>query len=147
MAVTVIKGADLAAKDRSFWFRKGASSDPYFVIRIKNKTYTSEYKAQTLNPVWKSSDFDLGYITEAETDLLEIEILDYDAFSSDDFMGMVRVTASALFRLGPGQHTYWFQLSDSNKHKGELVSGKILVNFKIEVTCETFVECGRCSIL
>ena len=137
MAVTVIRGANLAAKDRSFWFGKDTSSDPYFVIRFKNKTYTSEYRAQTLNPVWKSSGFDLGYITVVETDFLEIEVSDYDTFSSDDFMGMVRVAASALFRLGHGEHCYWFQLSDSKKYKGEVVSGKILVSFNVEVICES----------
>ena len=137
MAVTVIRGADLAAKDRPSWFGRNASSDPYFVIRFGNKTYTSEYKAQTLNPNWKSSGFDLGYVVETETNPLRIEVFDYDTIGSHDFMGVVEVEGSTLFSLGPGEHCYWFQLSDSKKYKGEAVSGKILVSLYVEVTCKT----------
>ena len=145
MAVTVIKGEDLVAKDRPSLFRRRASSDPYFVIRFKNKTYTSEYKAQTLNPNWKSSGFDLGFVTEVEACLLTIEVFDYDTISSDDFMGMVQVPGSSLFSLGPGEHTDWFQLDDSEKYKRQAVSGKILVSFNVKVPCKTLCRGEHCS--
>ena len=135
MAIAVVRGADLAAKDRPGLFRRAASSDPYYVIRFKNKKFTSEYKAQTLNPEWKSSGFDLGFISEVEPKDLKVEMFDYDAVGNDDFMGIVRVPGYALFNLGAGEHIFWFRLGDSKKkkYKHQYVSGRVLLSITIEV--------------
>ena len=136
VSVTVIKGTGLAAKDISGFFRKTASSDPYFIIRFKNKCYTSEYRPKTLEPQWKAPSFQIGWINEVETKAMKIEIYDYDMVGAHDFMGMIRVPGHALYHLGLGDHMFWFELSSSKEraYRNQEVSGKILVSFRIDVS-------------
>ena len=133
ITVTVVKGKDLAAKDRPGLLTE-ASSDPYYSIEFKDKPFVSEYIPKTLDSEWKLSPFELGTITEAETAPLKIMIFDYDSFSSDDFMGVIRVPGCALYDLGPGHHTFWFLAGHTKEepYAKEDVSGYVLIHFVVQ---------------
>ena len=137
MSVTVLMGRGLAAKDSPGLFRSATSSDPYFSAKFKDKKYVSEVKQRTLEPEWKSPPFDLGWITELEPKPLKIEVFDRDLVGCDDFMGVLRIPGHALSSLGPGNHMYWFTLSDSKdkKHRNQVVSGELLLDIRVEVRC------------
>ena len=143
VTVNVIRGTNLAAKDVTGFFKKTYSSDPYFIIMFKNKRYTSEHKPQTLEPEWKSPPFQLGWINEVETKALKVQIFDYDVIGADDFMGMIRIPGHALYHLGVGEHTYWFELGSSKEraYRRETVSGRILIQFRIDVSRQKFGLC------
>ena len=128
-------GRGLAAKDRPGLIRSATSSDPYFTAKFKDKKYVSEVKQRTLEPEWKSAPFDLGSVTELEPRPLKIEVFDHDPYGNDDFMGVLRIPGYALFSLGPGQHMYWFTLSDSKekKHRNQVVSGELLLDIRVDV--------------
>ena len=150
ITVQVIRGTGLAAKDELGFFRKRPSSDPYFIIGFKNKRYTSEYKSQTLDPEWNSTPFQMGWLTEVESQPLRIQVFDYDVDETGDFMGLIQIPARSLFNLGPGNHHYWFELSRSKEiaHRHEEVSGKLLINFRVDVSRPSLVvSCAldRCS--
>ena len=87
---------------------------------------------QSLCPKWEEKRFVMGTIIEADTRLLEIFIFDYDRFSEDDFMGVIRVTARELYGLGLGEHTYWFPLLEDKQYEKEEVAGEILIKLSIE---------------
>ena len=144
ITVQVARGTGLAAKDELGFFRKRPSSDPYFIIRFKNKRYTSEYKSQTLEPEWKPAPFKMGWLTEVESQSLKVQVFDYDVIGADDFMGMIQVSARSLFNLGPGNHYFWFELNRSTEraYKHEEVSGKILLNFRVDVSWRCLVVIG-----
>ena len=132
--IAILKGRGLAAKDRSGFVRALSSSDPYFVVKFKDRKYKSEVKPKTLDPEWNSQPFDAGMVTDAEPKLLKIKVFDHDYVGSDDFMGIVMIPGYAIFNLGPGQHMYWFPLSASDKkeYRGEAVSGEILLDIRVE---------------
>ena len=61
-------------------------------------------------------------------------------------MGAARIPGYALFELGIGEHAFWFVLGDSKKkeYKNEAVSGKILIQIRVEVWSECF--CHTCPL-
>ena len=131
--VTVVRGKGLAAKDMRTVFNK-ATSDPYYTLEFKGRSFTSEHRPKTLEPEWKPAPFDLGWITEAETAPLKIELFDYDCLSSDDFMGQRWIPGCALYDLGPGHHTFWFLLGDFKMRSDvkEDVFGDILIHIVVQ---------------
>ena len=132
VSVRVMQGAELVAKDTGR-FGKQASSDPYFTLKFKKRTFKSGFIKKTLNPSWNEPAFDLGRITEAEPKALKIEVYDRDPVSQDDFMGGVRIPASALYNAGPGTHDFWFDLGPGKKEdQCTTVSGRILVSIAVE---------------
>ena len=143
VAVNVVRGTNLAAKDVTGFFKRTYSSDPYFIITFKNKCYTSEHRPQTLEPEWNSPPFHLGWINEVETKALKVQIFDYDPDGADDFMGMIRIPGHALYSLGLGDHTFWFELGSSKEkaYRREAVSGRILIQFRVDVSQQDFDLC------
>ena len=130
----VLKGTGLAAKYVSGFFKKTYSSDPYFVITFKDKRYTSKPRLQTLEPEWNSPPFELGWINDAETKALRVQIFDCGAVGADNFMGRIRIPGRALHSLGLGDHIFWFKLGTpkgrANRHLA--VSGRVLLHFRID---------------
>ena len=132
VSVRVTQGAELAAKDAARFGRE-ASSDPYFTLKFKKRTFKSEFVKRSLNPTWNEAAFDLGRISESEPKALKIAVYDRDPISKDDFMGAVRIPASALYNTGPGTHDFWFDLGPGKKEDRQTtVSGRILVSVTAE---------------
>ena len=132
--MTVLSGRGLAAKDRASRFSKASSSDPYYAVKFKGASYTSEVVSRSLEPEWKPASFELGWIIESDPKSLKVEVFDHDHSSADDFMGVLKIPAHALFGLGFGHHMFWFPLSDYEKKKrrSQFVSGELLLGIRVE---------------
>ena len=135
ISLCVLEGKDLAAKDSRSFFNREESSDPYYTLNFKKQNIKSEVQKHTLKPVWRRQVMDMGSVKEGETEVLEISVFDHDFMKRDDFMGVVRVTAGELHKLGLGEHKFWFELdkSDEERYKNEAVSGEILVEIVVKV--------------
>eukprot|EP00210_Caulerpa_lentillifera_P006508 g6216.t1 len=131
--VLVVKGENLAPKDEPGLFGGEASSDPYYIIKFKNKKARSKHVSKSLNPVWKAMIFDMGFITETEHNTLQIEVYDYDSISSDESMGCVWILGNKLFNLGVGKHHFWSTLRSCKEapDRKELVSGQIQLEIRV----------------
>eukprot|EP00210_Caulerpa_lentillifera_P006507 g6215.t1 len=131
--VLVVKGENLAPKDDPGLFGGESSSDPYYIIKFKNKKAISKHVSKSLNPEWKAMIFDMGFITEAEHKGLQIEVYDYDSISADDFMGCIWIPGSALYNHGVGKHDLWLTLGPSKeaRHRKEFVSGRIHLEIRV----------------
>jgi len=132
ISVQVVQGSNLAAKDTGMFSRK-RSSDPYFIIRFREKSYKSQTIKKTLKPVWNAPSLDLGVLTETEPKSVKIDVFDYDGASSDDFMGQVVIPAKLLFHLGPGHHKLSFDLGPSKNraYRKEEVSGQLFLTVSV----------------
>ena len=119
-------------------------------MNFKGQKTKSAVQKQTLNPMWSRKLIELGGVKEGETELLEISLFDHDLVNSDDFMGIVRVTAGELHALGHGERKFWFKLNkpDDERYRNEAVSGEILVEISVKVTDLLFFDFrSRCDYL
>ncbi|KAL0083360.1 C2 domain-containing protein [Phycomyces blakesleeanus] len=133
LRVAIIGARDLAAADRN------GSSDPYAVVRINDKKFTTKVVKQTLDPVW-DFDFDfpikLGKVPNGVT----ITIWDSDTLGRD-FLGEITLPFKNIFDrnaggiadgvprhfFDPDNKSCWFNLS--KRSEKDVVSGDILVKF------------------
>ncbi|KAF2137482.1 uncharacterized protein K452DRAFT_291530 [Aplosporella prunicola CBS 121167] len=124
LRTTVLKGRDLAAKDR------GGTSDPYIVLSLADAREATSSVPKTLNPEWNQT-FDLP-IVGIESLLLEVVCWDKDKFSSD-YMGEFDVALEDLFQNGSvTSEPRWFALETRKKGKKKsIVSGEVLLQFSI----------------
>lgn len=131
--MSVVKGENLAASDTGGLFRQTPTSDPYYTLKFRKNFFKSQVKKKTLNPEWKETNFDMGFLTEAEPKALKIVVYDYDAVSEDDFLGMVRIPACALYNAQLGSSTLWFVLGPSKEPKWAkaTVSGRIMLSIAV----------------
>lgn len=98
LSVELIRGEDLAAKDRNM-FGKLTSSDPYVIASVLCEGQeeiligqTKHLKA-TLNPKWNvavSKEFAPGTL-KRDNYTLQLKLMDYDLFGDDDCMGIVKI--------------------------------------------------------
>lgn len=115
-------------------FGRVRTSDPYFTMKFRGKTYKSPHINKTLEPIWDTPFFELGLLMETEPKAVKIEVFDFDRMSNDDFMGMIELRGSALFNLGPGVHKMDFRLEPSKKpeYRNEEVSGSLFFQVRVE---------------
>lgn len=80
-----------------------AKSDPYFTINKSNPdgtttlVYKSDYKKQTLDPVWKEFVIPLSHLCGGDMlRPLVIEVWDWDKHSDHDLIGIINTNADAL---------------------------------------------------
>lgn len=80
-----------------------AKSDPYFTINKTNPdgtttlVYKSDYKKQTLDPVWKEFTIPMSHLCGGDPKRpLVIEVWDWDKHSSHDLIGIINTTTEAL---------------------------------------------------
>ena len=133
----------LAARSRSGFFRKAATSDPYFIVVFKSKRYASESRSQTSDPVWKRVPFQLGWINGVEKAELKLQLFASNAEWADDCIGTVCIPGYILYHLGLGDHTFWVDLTTSNRrlHRSRAVSGRVLLHFRIDGCQHDFAAC------
>jgi stress response protein SCP2 len=105
IAVQVVSGRNLVAKDRSLFGRKKTTSDPYVQIRCGNQTYgrTKTIKKNCVSPAWSEivkiefgADQARVFLTQhtQQPYLLDLCIFDEDLLSTDDPMGVVQIPIS-----------------------------------------------------
>jgi hypothetical protein len=93
LRVNVIKGRDLAAKDR------GGTSDPYLVVSLGSARESTPTISKTLNPDWNVT-FELPI---SGVPLLECVCWDRDRFGRD-YMGEFDIPLEEIFAEGETQH-------------------------------------------
>ncbi|PSN66397.1 hypothetical protein BS50DRAFT_574824 [Corynespora cassiicola Philippines] len=125
LRATVLKGRNLAAKDRS------GTSDPYLVLTLGDAKEATPTINKTLNPEWNVT-VDLP-ISGVQSLLLEACCWDKDRFGKD-YMGEFDVILEDLFQnANPTQEPRWFPLESrrTGKKKSSHVSGEIQIQFSL----------------
>ncbi|KAJ5815844.1 Phosphatidylserine decarboxylase-related protein [Penicillium robsamsonii] len=124
LKVTVIRGRNLAAKDR------GGTSDPYLVVTLGDARQSTPTIFKTLNPEWNVS-FDMPVVG---VPLLEAICWDHDRFGKD-YLGEFDIALEDIFADGQvNQQPKWYTLNSkrkSPKRKDSTVSGEILLQFSL----------------
>ncbi|XP_014555989.1 hypothetical protein COCVIDRAFT_100934 [Bipolaris victoriae FI3] len=124
LRVNVIKGRDLAAKDRS------GTSDPYLVLTLGDAKVTTPAINKQLNPEWNET-LELPIVGEQSL-LLEVVCWDKDRFGKD-YMGEFDVILEDHFQNGlTQQEPQWFPLEARRSGKKKsVVSGEIQMQFTL----------------
>ncbi|KAJ5668576.1 Phosphatidylserine decarboxylase-related protein [Penicillium maclennaniae] len=128
--VSVIKGRNLAAKDR------GGTSDPYLVVTLGDARQSTPTITKTLNPEWNVS-FEMPVVG---VPLLECICWDHDRFGKD-YLGEFDIALEDIFEEGQiSQEPKWYTLKSKRlsqrsnrkkKKKDSDVSGEILLQFSL----------------
>ena len=127
LRVLVIKGRDLAPKDRS------GTSNPLLILTLGEAKQATSVVSRTLNPEWNQS-FDLP-ILSPDSALLEAICWDKDRFKKD-YMGEFDVVLEDIFSHGNvSPEPRWFKLESRRagrrKKKDENVRGEVLLKFSL----------------
>ena len=88
------EGRNLLKKDKHFG--GSGKSDPYAVISIGERkvSFRSKYIAKTVDPVW---NYTTSFLMEDPNGQnLKIEVFDFDAGSTDDFLGVTSIPLSSV---------------------------------------------------
>ncbi|RMZ75519.1 hypothetical protein DV738_g5412, partial [Chaetothyriales sp. CBS 135597] len=123
LKVNVIRGRNLAAKDRS------GTSDPYLVVMLGRSKQSTPSISKTLNPEWNIC-LDLPL---TDVPLLECVCWDKDRFKND-YMGEFDIAIEDIFSNGEiSAQPRWFKLRSKRtqgKRKAD-VSGEIQMSFSL----------------
>ena len=84
LRVKIIRANDLAADDVGIV--SSGSSDPYVLIKLGSQSGRTPVIAGTLDPIWET-DITFDLLVYDREQLVDIEVFDYDAASSDDPVG------------------------------------------------------------
>ncbi|RDI87955.1 hypothetical protein Vi05172_g1826 [Venturia inaequalis] len=124
LRVKVIKGRDLAAKDRN------GTSDPYLVLTLGDAKEATSTINKTLNPVWDQS-IDMPILGEHSL-VLDACCWDKDRFGKD-YMGEFEVSVEDIFaNQSTTQEPKWYPLkSKRNGKKSGSVTGAIQLQFTL----------------
>jgi hypothetical protein len=84
--VRVIRARNLLAADST------GRSDPFAVVRLNNVSFRTPTEKQTLFPQWNVSyEFGDGLDVLSDSDVLKVDVYDWDRFKRPDFLGSVRI--------------------------------------------------------
>ncbi|KAF2398677.1 hypothetical protein EJ06DRAFT_557888 [Trichodelitschia bisporula] len=124
LRVTVFKGKDLAAKDKS------GTSDPYLVLTLGDAKEATSTINKTLNPEWNQT-FELP-IVGVQSLVLEAVCWDKDRFGKD-YMGELDVAVEELFTTGQvATEPHWYPLSSKRTgKKSAVVTGAVQLQFTL----------------
>ncbi|KAF2011547.1 hypothetical protein BU24DRAFT_354631 [Aaosphaeria arxii CBS 175.79] len=127
LKANVIKGRNLAAKDRS------GTSDPYLVLSLGDAKQATPTINKTLNPEWNCA-LELP-IVGPQSLLLEVICWDKDRFGKD-YMGEFDVLLEDVFQQGAtSQEPKWYPLESRRTGKKKaVVTGEILLQFSLADT-------------
>jgi Ca2+-dependent lipid-binding protein len=96
LSLTLKEARDLLKKDKHIG--GSGKSDPYAVISIGERkvSFRNRYVPKTVNPTW---DYSTTFVMEDPVgQKLDIEVYDFDAGSSDDFLGKTSVAISDVIQ-------------------------------------------------
>ncbi|CAO3616193.1 unnamed protein product [Cunninghamella blakesleeana] len=150
----------LAAKDL-FPADKTGFSDPYAVIRINGKKYTTGVVKQNLNPTW-NFEFDISLSHNKIPNLINITVWDKDMIGRD-FLGEVSIPFKNIFDRNnggsidgcarhysdPENQSAWYTLNKRMEKNN--VSGDISLKFGFHEetirNCEQYMEAWDTLVL
>ena len=106
-------------------------SDPYALVFVgKNKPKKTKIVKKNLNPVWEES-FEFPFTRHDKT--LQVQVWDWDAVGSDDFLGLVHVDLTPALAGEPDKvKAGWLKLQQHPNKKNIQVRGGI--NITVSVT-------------
>jgi phosphatidylserine decarboxylase len=128
LAVHVLKGRNLAAKDRS------GTSDPFLVLTLGDSKEATSVVAKSLSPEWNQT-FHFN-INSPDSALLEAVCWDKDRFKND-YMGEFDVVLEDIFASGNAHpEPRWFRLESRRsgrrkQKKDSNISGEVQIQFKL----------------
>ncbi|KAF7727298.1 Multiple C2 and transmembrane domain-containing protein 2 [Apophysomyces ossiformis] len=133
LRIGIVGARNLAAADKTGF------SDPYAVVRINQKKYSTKVIKQTLDPVW-NYEFEINIVQGKLPTLVSITVWDKDTFGRD-FLGEVTIPFKNVFDRNagglsdgvarhyadPANQAAWYTLNKRSEKNN--VSGEILVKF------------------
>ncbi|KAF4335173.1 phosphatidylserine decarboxylase [Fusarium beomiforme] len=124
LKVSIIKGKDLAAKDRS------GTSDPYIVISSGDSRIVTNDVPKTLNPEWNVTE-EIP-LTSAQNLVLDVICWDKDRFGKD-YMGEFDLALEEIFSNEKvEQDPTWYRLKSKRPgKKTSVVSGEVQLQFSL----------------
>lgn len=103
LTVHVVEARDLKPMDMD------DTSDPYVILEIENQRIETNYKKQTVSPVWNESfTFDIVNGREA----LKCTVMNKGTLYEGEFEGQCYVSLNGL--RDQMKHDLWFDLTDEN---------------------------------
>ncbi|KAI8391800.1 C2 domain-containing protein [Radiomyces spectabilis] len=133
LRIGIISARGLAAADKTGF------SDPYVVMRINEKKYTTKVIKQTLDPVW-DAEFDIPIHPGKLPVLVNFTVWDKDTFGRD-FLGDVNIPFKNVFDRNAGgvsdglarhykdpeNQSAWYTLAKRSEKNN--VSGEMQIKF------------------
>ncbi|KAG0171899.1 Multiple C2 and transmembrane domain-containing protein 2 [Apophysomyces sp. BC1034] len=133
LRIGIVGGRNLAAADKTGF------SDPYAVVRINQKKYSTKVIKQTLDPVW-NYEFEINIVQGKLPTLVSVTVWDKDTFGRD-FLGEVTIPFKNVFDRNagglsdgvarhyadPANQAAWYTLNKRSEKNN--VSGEILIKF------------------
>eukprot|EP01105_Mastigella_eilhardi_P021159 TRINITY_DN509_c0_g1_i5.p1 TRINITY_DN509_c0_g1~~TRINITY_DN509_c0_g1_i5.p1 ORF type:complete len:1273 (-),score=278.82 TRINITY_DN509_c0_g1_i5:103-3897(-) len=111
--VKIVSAANLPPSDPNGF------SDPYVLLKIAGQKFRSRTEKKTLNPVWNEVT---SFSNVLGSDVLTVEVWDWDKLSSDDFLGLVEIP---LVSLLDGKQRECRYVLAGNKDEDQKTSGDI----------------------
>jgi phosphatidylserine decarboxylase len=124
LRVWIIRGKDLAAKDRS------GTSDPYIIVSSGESRIVTNDVPKTLNPEWNVSE-EIP-LTSTQNLVLDVICWDKDRFGKD-YMGEFDLALEEIFSNGKvEQEPTWYRLKSKRPgKKTSVVSGEVQLQFSL----------------
>ncbi|PCD35352.1 hypothetical protein AU210_007926 [Fusarium oxysporum f. sp. radicis-cucumerinum] len=124
LRVYIIKGKDLAAKDRS------GTSDPYLVLSSGDSRIVTNDVPKTLNPEWNVTE-EIP-LTSVQNLVLDVICWDKDRFGKD-YMGEFDLALEEIFNNDKvEQEPTWYRLKSKRPgKKTSVVSGEVQLQFSL----------------
>lgn len=120
--VTAVGGRNLVSRDEN------GLSDPFLVITLFDLKVKTQIIRKTLNPEWNET-FTLPLAGVTEQTMVQFVVMDWDRFSSDDYMGEVSISYKEIAAQAAQNKASWFSLISTT---GEVVSGDISLKFLLQ---------------
>jgi len=128
----VSEGKDLTPMDFTILAKR---SDPYVKIFYDDKVVKSEVTLKTLNPKFICPEIDLGIVNEKSNKVIEIQCWDWDEFTDDDDMGVIRLSLGGLMsQVKKGENAFWLKLYPTSQQtdKKVKISGHLCIKARVE---------------
>eukprot|EP01128_Nolandella_sp_AFSM9_P006026 TRINITY_DN3028_c0_g1_i1.p1 TRINITY_DN3028_c0_g1~~TRINITY_DN3028_c0_g1_i1.p1 ORF type:complete len:1097 (+),score=269.14 TRINITY_DN3028_c0_g1_i1:55-3291(+) len=119
LVVRVMSGKNLVSRDAN------GLSDPYVILTLVDQKEKSNVVKKSLNPEW-GAEFTFSLIgVDPAQEHVNLTVMDWDRFSSHDYMGEVDIPLSSLVRNGQTKPATYKLISKT----GAVVSGEVEVAF------------------
>lgn len=107
LTVTLLEAKELKPMDYN------GTSDPYVILELEGKKYTSSYKPATLEPVW-NEDFTFQIVNK--NGILKVDVYDKDTVGTDDFEGGLQIPIKSF--QDQQRHDDWYDLVLQGNSRG-----------------------------
>jgi hypothetical protein len=107
LTVNLLEAKDLKPMDYN------GASDPYVILKVGDKQFTSTYKNSTLEPVW-NEDFTFRITQRGLT--FKADVYDKDQWGGDDYEGGIEINIEDF--ADQHKHDIWFNLKLNGESSG-----------------------------